>query len=81
MRHGSELSTSTLCPTLQSLEEEDLLASGKRVVEGKMREYYQLKEAGGQALAQGREKAIELLTEIESENDATRLTNQGADRP
>jgi DNA-binding PadR family transcriptional regulator len=65
--HGYELSAGTLCPMLHSLEEEGLLASEKRVVEGKMRKYYHLTESGTEALDQGREKAVELLNEISDE--------------
>lgn len=63
-RHGYELSAGTLYPMLHKLQEEGLLAGEKRVVEGKMRKYYSLTDAGAQALDQGRGKAIELLDEI-----------------
>jgi DNA-binding PadR family transcriptional regulator len=63
-RHGYELSAGTLYPTLHGLEEEGLLVSERRVVEGKMRKYYRLTGTGQEALQQGREKAIELLDEI-----------------
>jgi DNA-binding PadR family transcriptional regulator len=63
-RHGYELSAGTLYPMLHGLQEEGLLACEKRVVEGKMRKYYRLTDAGERALDQGREKAIELLDEI-----------------
>ncbi len=63
-RHGYELSAGTLYPMLHSLEEHGLLVSEKRVVEGKMRKYYHLTDAGADALNQGREKAVELLNEI-----------------
>jgi DNA-binding PadR family transcriptional regulator len=66
-RHGYELSAGTLYPMLHSLEEERLLISEKRVVEGKMRKYYHLTGAGSEALDQGREKAVELLDEISDE--------------
>jgi DNA-binding PadR family transcriptional regulator len=62
--HGYELSAGTLYPMLHGLEEEGLLASEKKVVEGKMRKYYHLTPAGEEALNPGREKAIELLDEI-----------------
>ncbi len=63
-RHGYTLSPGTLYPMLHSLEEEGLLAREKRVVEGKVRKYYTLTETGETALAEGRERAIELLREI-----------------
>jgi len=69
-RHGYELSAGTLYPMLHSMEEEGLLTSERRVVEGKVRKYYRLTEAGVQALDQGREKAIELLDEIWKEPEA-----------
>ena len=62
--HGYELSAGTLYPMLHGLEEEGLLACEKRVVKGKMRKYYRLTQAGGEALDEGREKASELLNEI-----------------
>ncbi len=63
-RHGYELSPGTLYPMLHSMEEEGLLSSEKRVVDGKQRKYYRLTEAGRRALAQGRDKALELINEI-----------------
>lgn len=63
-RHGYSLSPGTLYPMLHSLEKEGLLAREKRVVEGKARKYYRLTEAGQTALAEGRERATELLREI-----------------
>ena len=65
--HGYELSPGTLYPTLQSLQKEGLLTQGKKVVEGKVRKYYSLTEAGREALASGRKQAIELLREINDE--------------
>jgi DNA-binding PadR family transcriptional regulator len=62
--HGYELSAGTLYPMLHSLEAEGLLTSERRVVEGKVRKYYHLTQAGREALHQGRNKAIELLDEI-----------------
>jgi DNA-binding PadR family transcriptional regulator len=67
-RHGYELSPGTLYPMLHGLEEEGLLVSEKQVVDGKQRKYYRLTEAGRDALAQGREKAQELLNEIKEDN-------------
>jgi len=66
-RHGYELSPGTLYPMLHGLEEEGLLVSDKRVVGGKQRKYYRITEAGRAALAQGRDKAQELLAEITKE--------------
>ena len=68
-RHGYQLSPGTLYPMLHGLEEEGLLADEKRVVDGKQRKYYRLTDAGRQALAQGRDKARELLDEIAQKED------------
>ena len=63
-RHGYRLSPGTLYPILHGLEEERLLISEGRVVEGKMRKYYRLTETGRTVLAEGKIKARELLDEI-----------------
>jgi PadR family transcriptional regulator, regulatory protein PadR len=63
-RHGYTLSPGTLYPMLHSLEKEGLLARERRVVEGRVRKYYTLTGAGRMALAEGRERATELLREI-----------------
>jgi DNA-binding PadR family transcriptional regulator len=64
--HGYQLSAGTLYPMLHGLEEEGHLESEKRVVSGKARKYYTLTEKGQKALEEGREKAIELLEEIQA---------------
>lgn len=66
-RHGYQLSPGTLYPMLHSLEEEGLLVSETHVVEGKVRKYYRLIQAGRAALDQARAKALELLSEIRDE--------------
>ncbi len=66
-RHGYRLSPGTLYPILHSLERDGLLSSAGRVVDGKVRKYYYLTPAGREALAQGREKARDLLRELEEE--------------
>ncbi len=63
-RHGYRLSPGTLYPILHTLEGNGLLASEKRVVDGKVRKYYRLTSAGQEMLAQGRAKAEELLHEL-----------------
>jgi PadR family transcriptional regulator, regulatory protein PadR len=62
--HGYEMSPGTLYPMLHGLEREGLLEQERRVVEGKVRKYYHLTDAGQVALDKGRERAIELLREI-----------------
>jgi PadR family transcriptional regulator, regulatory protein PadR len=66
--HGYRLSPGTLYPILHSLEEETLLVCNTIVVNGKARKYYRLTPQGKIALEQGREKATELLREIEHSN-------------
>ncbi len=63
-RHGYKLSPGTLYPTLHSLEEEGYLASERQVVAGKARRCYRLTPQGAVALAEAREKAVELVREI-----------------
>ncbi|RME88394.1 MAG: PadR family transcriptional regulator [Anaerolineae bacterium] len=65
-RHGYHLSPGTLYPILHALEAEGLLVSERRVVAGKARRYYRLTQAGREALQRGREKAAELLNEIQA---------------
>ena len=63
-RHGYRLSPGTLYPILHGLQEERLLSSERRVVEGKSRKYYSLTQKGRKALAEGKKKAQELLEEL-----------------
>ena len=63
-RHGYRLSPGTLYPILHSLEEEKLLHVESFVVDGKVRKYYSLTAKGKSALAEGKSKALELITEI-----------------
>lgn len=65
--HGYDFSAGTLYPMLHTMEDDGLLESEKQVVDGKMRKYYHLTPAGEEALEQGRQKAIELLEEINKE--------------
>jgi DNA-binding PadR family transcriptional regulator len=63
--HGYRLSPGTLYPILHALQEEKLLTSEARVVEGKVRKYYRLTSAGRKALEAGKQKAQELLAELQ----------------
>ena len=63
--HGYRLSPGTLYPVLHTMQEEKLLSSEMRVVEGKRRKYYRLTSAGRKALAEGKRKAQELLEELQ----------------
>ena len=63
-RHGYTLSPGTLYPTLHGLERAGLLASEKRMVEGRQRRYYTLTPAGEAALAEARARLAELVAEV-----------------
>jgi len=63
--HGYRLSPGTLYPILHGLQEEKLLVSEMRVVEGKSRKYYRLTSAGRKVLEEGKKKAQELLQELQ----------------
>ena len=60
-RYGYRLSPGTLYPILHGLEQEKLLRSQRRVVQGKSRKYYSLTGIGRKALEAGKTKAQELL--------------------
>ncbi len=66
-RHGYEISPGTLYPTLHALAEEGYLTMEARVVEGRVRKYYTLTDAGREALEKARMQALELLREIGSD--------------
>lgn len=63
-RHGYSLSPGTLYPTLHRLEKEGYLKSNSRVVEGKVRKYYQATAEGKRMLEQSKEKIRELVNEV-----------------
>lgn len=64
-QHDYRLSPGTLYPILHGLEEDKLLVSDVRVIEGKARKYYRLTSAGRNALEEGKNKAQELLEELQ----------------
>jgi DNA-binding PadR family transcriptional regulator len=64
-RHGYQLSPGTLYPVLHKLEEKGYLISERRVVEGKVRRYYEVTQAGQVALEEALLKARELMGEID----------------
>ena len=63
-RHGYRLSWGTLYPLLHNLEAEGFLTREERVVEGKVRKYYEITDLGREALKEARGKALELVQEI-----------------
>ncbi len=64
-RHGYQISAGTLYPLLHELHETGLLEKSEKVVGGKMRKYYSLTRAGEEVLEDAREKALELVKELE----------------
>jgi DNA-binding PadR family transcriptional regulator len=67
-RHGYDIGPGTLYPMLHALEDAGYLVVEDRVVEGRVRKYYSLTEAGRNTLAAVREKALELVGEISEDS-------------
>ncbi len=65
--HGYEISAGTLYPLLHALESSGLLKKYEEIVEGKVRKYYTLTDSGQEVLHQAREKAMELVKEIQEQ--------------
>ncbi|HLF79520.1 MAG TPA: PadR family transcriptional regulator [Dehalococcoidia bacterium] len=66
-RHGYVLSPGTLYPVLHALEASGYLTKEDRNVEGKVRKYYTITEAGETALAEARARIRELVDEVLNE--------------
>lgn len=63
--HGYEISPGTLYPILHGMEKDGLLVKQEKTEGGKVRKYYSISNFGQQVLAAGKEKARELLAEID----------------
>lgn len=63
-RHGYDISPGTLYPMLHRLEEQGLLSSEQRVVEGRARRIYRITELGRTTLAEDRAALAELASEV-----------------
>jgi PadR family transcriptional regulator, regulatory protein PadR len=63
-RHNYHLSPGTLYPLLHNLEAAGYLQREDRVVEGKVRKYYEITPLGSKALTDARSKIQELVDEI-----------------
>lgn len=63
-RHGYELSPGTLYPTFHELEAAGFLTGERQTVNGKVRKYYRITEAGREALARLQPKIRELVDEV-----------------
>lgn len=62
--HGYQTSAGTIYPILHSLQEEKLITSKERNVDGKIRKYYSITPKGDKVLEDARLKAYELFKEI-----------------
>jgi len=63
-RHDYHLSPGTLYPLLHNLQAAGYLHREDRVVDGKVRKYYEITPAGAEALGEVRTKIQELVDEI-----------------
>jgi PadR family transcriptional regulator, regulatory protein PadR len=63
-RHGYEIGPGTLYPILHNLEASGYLRSEPRPVNGKVRKYYHITDAGRDTLARLRPRLRELLGEV-----------------
>ena len=63
-RHGYRVSPGTLYPTLHRLEKEGYLENFSKVVDGRVRKYYQATARGKLVLEQSKGKIRELVTEV-----------------
>lgn len=63
-RHGYRVSPGLIYPTLRSLEKRGFLKSSRRVVQGRVRRYYEITERGLEMLEESREKVRELVDEV-----------------
>ena len=63
-RHGYKISPGTLYPTLHRMERDGYLKRINKVVNGKVRKYYQITDKGEQMLEQAKHKIRELVNEV-----------------
>ena len=63
-RHGYSISPGTLYPVLHRLEKEGFMESSSKVVNGRVRKYYQATAEGKLVLEQSKRKIRELITEV-----------------
>jgi len=65
--HGYKVSAGTIYPILHSMEEDELLKTAEKVIEGKVRKYYSITDKGEEILKEAEEKTRELFSEVISE--------------
>ena len=63
-RHGYSISPGTLYPVLHRLEKEGYMESSSKVVNGRVRKYYQATAEGRLVLEQSKRKIRELVAEV-----------------
>jgi len=63
-RHGYAMSPGTLYPIFHALENTGLLSAEQKVVNGKMRKYYQATSKGRRMLLEAKKKIGELVVEV-----------------
>lgn len=63
-RHGYQVSPGVVYPLLNSLERQEFLKSSERVVQGKVRKYYEITEKGRSILEESKKKIRELVEEV-----------------
>lgn len=62
--HGYQMSPGTLYPILHNMESNGILKREDQIVDGKIRKYYSITDAGIAILEEAKEKAFELFKEI-----------------
>ena len=62
--HGYEISSGTIYPILHNMEEDGILETQEKVIEGKVRKYYLITDKGEKILKEAEEKTKELFEEI-----------------
>jgi len=62
--HGYEVSSGTIYPILHSMEEDGILVSEEKTIDGKVRKYYSLTAKGKEVLNEVKIKTQELSEEI-----------------
>ena len=65
--HGYHMSPGTLYPMLHEMSKQGLLSVRSETVNGKVRKYYAITEAGELVLADAKKKALELVRELGEE--------------
>jgi DNA-binding PadR family transcriptional regulator len=75
-RHGYEIGPGTLYPIFHGLERAGYLTSVPERVNGKVRKYYQITDAGREALARLQPKIRELVHEVLKEDAAGEIIQE-----